>query len=180
MNRTSLIAAVFIVANCIAVQTIPIFGTGPPPPLASMINFQGWPCVSVSSAVHSDAAGTVRIQRHWHGEGLATNLILSALLGFLGFAGLAWFLLPRFPRWTLLDLVALILAIAIVLAYSILTPRIGQPITRLRDHTTTHEVYTTDRSLLGNSLCFLLIGLATHGASSLALANPARISPPNS
>jgi hypothetical protein len=168
MTRTSLLVLVLTIAVCLATQCLPLFPFGGPPPNSGVINFYGWPCLTLTTVANADAAGQVYEQRDFHAIGFAVNAVVLLASGFCCFAGVAWFLIPSFPRFSILDLLAFTTSVAVIIAYFLLTPRYGLPLATLSDSASTYTYFTTDRPLFQNALCSLLIVLAIFGCISLA------------
>ncbi len=169
MTRTSLFALIFTITVCLATQLLPVFPFGGPPPSGGKLNFYGWPCLSVTTIANADAAGRVYEQyRLYRPFGMSVNAVVILLSGSLMFAGVAWSLVSRFPRVSLLDLFAFTTSVAVVLGYFLLIPNYGLPLATLADSTATKVYFTTDRTIASNILCAILIALSVFGAISLA------------
>ena len=169
MNRRSFIVCLLTVALCIATQLLPLFPLGAPPPSGSKINFYGWPCLSLTTIANADAFGSISERsRHVRPVGLVLNLLTMVVFGFCCFAGVAWFLAPQFPKFSILDLLATTTSVAVLITYFTLVPSIAAPIATLSDSVSTHRYYTTDRTLLPNVINSTLIALGVYGAVLLA------------
>ena len=168
MKASTRAAACVTLLVALAIQAIPVFSIGPPPPFCGKLNVWGWPFLGVTTASHADAAGIVyQDGLLFDSLGVALNSIIAGGLAFLCFASLAWHIFPRFPRMSILDLIAFMAGFALVIAY--FSPSFAYPLFEFQGASSVQSVYSTDRPLIANVLCAAMIFLAVHGGvSSLA------------
>ena len=123
MKRTlyHVVLLTLVCAPLLAVQFLSSGDQGGPGSMRGYTNYwqTGWPFASIihSETIHNATGAVTRHSPREYSEPRFANRLVCSILGGLPYAGLAFVLFPKFPRYTISDLMIIVTAAALTATY---------------------------------------------------------------